>query len=123
MKLLLKFNLVLILVFAVGIGIARYFSREFLERNAQEQVLQQARLMMGAVGGMRIIIAADWPMLEAQQWQLNVPEILPETVPDQISDLARTFNRMYLSMVKTMRMLRIERARVRRDPKLCDAGQ
>ena len=53
MKLLLKFNLVLILVFAVGIGIAGYFSREFLERNAREQVLQQARLMMGAAGGMR----------------------------------------------------------------------
>ena len=53
MKLLLKFNPVLILVFAVGIGIAGYFSREFLERNAREQVLQQARLMMGAAGGMR----------------------------------------------------------------------
>ena len=60
MKLLLKFNLVLILVFAVGIGIAGYFSREFLERNAQDQVLQQPRLMMGAAGGMRdLYVAAD----------------------------------------------------------------
>jgi hypothetical protein len=50
MKLLIKFNLVLILVFGTGIGIARYISRNFQERSEREEVLQQARLMMGAAG-------------------------------------------------------------------------
>ena len=80
MKLLLKFNLVLIFVFAVGIGIAGYFSREFLERNAQEQVLQQARLMMGAAGGMRTYTSQQIvPLLEAHQARIRT--FLPQTVP------------------------------------------
>ncbi|MGB8583706.1 MAG: DUF3365 domain-containing protein [Candidatus Sulfotelmatobacter sp.] len=80
MKLLLKFNLVLILVFVVGIGIARYFSREFLERNAQDQVLQQARLMMGAAGGMRTYTSQQIvPLLEAHQARIRT--FLPQTVP------------------------------------------
>lgn len=79
-KLLLKFSLVLILVFAVGIGIAGYFSREFLERNAQDQVLQQARLMMGAAGGMRTYTSQEIvPLLEAHQARIRT--FLPQTVP------------------------------------------
>jgi protein-histidine pros-kinase len=35
---------------------------------------------------------------------LNVPEI-PVTGSDEIADLARSFNRMYLSLVKAIRML------------------
>jgi hypothetical protein len=62
MKLLIKFNLVLILVFGTGIGIAGYISRNFLERSAREEVLQQARLMMGAAGGLRTLyLRANWP--------------------------------------------------------------
>jgi HAMP domain-containing protein len=80
MKLLLKFNLVLIFVFAVGIGIAGYFSREFLERDAQEQVLQQARLMMGAAGGMRTYTSQQIvPLLQAHQARIRT--FLPQTVP------------------------------------------
>jgi protein-histidine pros-kinase len=35
---------------------------------------------------------------------LNVPEI-PAKGSDEIADLARSFNRMYLSLVKAIRML------------------
>jgi HAMP domain-containing protein len=38
---------------------------------------------------------------------LNVPEI-PVRGSDEISDLARSFNRMYLSLVKAIRMLEAE---------------
>jgi len=70
MRLLIKFNLVLILVFGTGIGIAGYISRNFLERSAQEQVLQQARLMMGAAGGMRTYTTKQLvPLLQAHQTQ------------------------------------------------------
>jgi HAMP domain-containing protein len=53
MRLLAKFNLLLIVVFAASMTITGYISRDFLQRNAREVVLQQARLMMSAAGGMR----------------------------------------------------------------------
>jgi protein-histidine pros-kinase len=80
MRLLLKFNLVLILVFGTGIGIAGYISRNFLQQSAREQVLQQARLMMGAAGGMRAYTSKQvGPLL--QQHQANIKTFLPQTVP------------------------------------------
>jgi HAMP domain-containing protein len=80
MRLLIKFNLVLILVFGVGIGIAGYISRKFLERSAREQVLQQARLMMGAAGGMRSYTSDQiGPLLQAHQARIKT--FLPQTVP------------------------------------------
>jgi hypothetical protein len=80
MKLLIKFNLVLILVFGAGIGIAGYISRNFLERTAREEVLQQARLMMGAAGGMRSYTSQQIvPLLQAHQAPIKA--FLPQTVP------------------------------------------
>ncbi len=46
MKLQLKFSLIFSVVFALGMFIAGYWWHGFLYRNAQAQVLQQARLMM-----------------------------------------------------------------------------
>lgn len=45
MKLLAKFNLVLILIFGLGISLIAYFAYNFLMDNARQQVLQQAELM------------------------------------------------------------------------------
>ena len=45
MKLLTKFNLVLILVFGLGMGLIAHFAYDFLMNNARQQVLQQAELM------------------------------------------------------------------------------
>jgi HAMP domain-containing protein len=80
MSLLLKFNLVLILVFGIGIAVAGYLSRDFLEGSARAQVLQQARLMMGAAGGMRTYTSKQvGPLLEAHQARINT--FLAQTVP------------------------------------------
>lgn len=46
MKLQLKFSLIFSIVFAVGMAIAGYWWHQFLHRNAEAQVMQQARLMM-----------------------------------------------------------------------------
>ena len=46
MKLLLKFNLIFVLVFSAGLALSGYFANEFLQRNARDQVAQQARLTM-----------------------------------------------------------------------------
>lgn len=80
MKLLFKFNLVLILVFGTGIGVAGYISHNFLEQSAREEVLQQARLMMGAAGGMRSYTSQQLsPLLQAHQARIKT--FLPQTVP------------------------------------------
>lgn len=57
MRLLLKFNLILILVFGAGAAGAGYFARSFLQRTARDQILQQARLMMGSAGAVRTYTA------------------------------------------------------------------
>jgi HAMP domain-containing protein len=44
-KLLAKFNLVLVLVFGLGMFLISHFAYEFLMENARQQVLQQAELM------------------------------------------------------------------------------
>lgn len=80
MRLLLKFNLVLLAVFGTGVAIAGYLSHEFLERSARDEVLEQARLMMGAAGGMRTYTSKQvGPLLKAHQQRIN--RFLPQTVP------------------------------------------
>jgi protein-histidine pros-kinase len=51
MGLRLKFNLVLILVFTLGLAASGYVSKRILEANAQEETTRNAELMMGAVLG------------------------------------------------------------------------
>jgi len=80
MRLLLKFNLILILVFGSSVAIAGYLSHQFLERSARAQVLEQARLMMGAAGGMRTYTSDQvGPLLTAHPDRSN--EFLPQVVP------------------------------------------
>jgi protein-histidine pros-kinase len=80
MRLLLKLNLVLLLIFGVGMAIAGYVSQRFLQRGAHEQVLQQARLMMEAAGAMRTYTAKEIsPMLAPQRAVLRT--FSPQTVP------------------------------------------
>jgi HAMP domain-containing protein len=80
MRLLLKFNLILILVFGLSVAIAGYLSHQFLERSARTQVLEQARLMMGAAGGMRTYTSEQvGPLLSAHPDRANgfVPQVVP----------------------------------------------
>jgi HAMP domain-containing protein len=46
MKLLTKFNLVFILVYGCGLAVAAYLSHQFLQKDARDQVMRQAELMM-----------------------------------------------------------------------------
>ncbi len=80
MRLLLKFNLVLIFVFALGASIAGYVSHRFLQQSAEEQVTQEARLMVEAAAGMRNYTATQvGPLLTAHQMHTNT--FLPQTIP------------------------------------------
>jgi len=53
MGLRLKFNLALLMVFAIGLAITGYISYELLHRNARDEVLRNAGLMMEAALSMR----------------------------------------------------------------------
>lgn len=53
MGLRLKFNLVLLVVFALGLGVSGYVSYDLLRRNARDEVLRNAGVMMEAALSMR----------------------------------------------------------------------
>jgi HAMP domain-containing protein len=77
MGLRLKFNLVLMLVFVLGLGVTGYISYELLHRNAREEVLRNAGVMMEASLSMRTYTVSHVrPNLAA-----DPDKFLPESVP------------------------------------------
>ena len=80
MKLLGKFNLILGLVLGAGLAIAAAISHRFLQENAREEVLRQARLMMEAMRSARDYTTKEIkPLLVTQQEHQR--SFLPQTVP------------------------------------------
>jgi len=80
MRLLAKFNLIFTLVFGAGLAGAGYVSYWFLQQNAREEVVQQARMMMEAMHSARdYTIKQVRPLLEADQARDR--SFLPQTVP------------------------------------------
>jgi HAMP domain-containing protein len=77
MGLRLKFNLVLIAVFLLGLGVTGYISYELLHRNAREEVLRNAGVMMEAALSTRVYTATKVrPALP-----YDPDKFLPESVP------------------------------------------
>ena len=80
MKLLVKFNLIFLLVFGMGLEVAAALCYRFLQRGAQEEVLQQARLMMAAALSARDYTTSQIePLLLDSEQQRET--FLPQTVP------------------------------------------
>jgi HAMP domain-containing protein len=78
MKLTLKFNLVLILVFAIGLGITGLLSWNILQENARKEVIERAGLMMEAALAVRSYTVSEIrPLLALQMTK----EFLPQSVP------------------------------------------
>lgn len=78
MKLLLKFNLVFLLVFAVGLGAAGYIARSMLQKGAHDEVLGHARLMMeSAVAVSGYTANQIKPLLENQMKYGFLPQSVP----------------------------------------------
>jgi len=77
MGLRLKFNLVLLTVFVVGLGVTGYISYELLHRNARDEVLRNAGVMMEASLSMRsYTVGQVRPNLVA-----DPDKFLPQSVP------------------------------------------
>ncbi len=80
MKLLTKFNLILLVLFAIGGLIISQVTYRFLINNARREVLQEAELMMASATAVRDYTASDLaPLLE--QNPEHKTKFLPETVP------------------------------------------
>ena len=78
MGLRLKFNIVLTLVFAAGIAVSAWVSHELLQRNAKQEVLRNAGLMMEAALSVRgYTVSQVKPHLDYQLQE----KFLPQTVP------------------------------------------
>jgi HAMP domain-containing protein len=80
LKLLVKFNLLLILLFGAGVGITALISRAFLRSNARDEVVRQAELMMETATATRRYTSEQIkPLIESHQ--KHIQEFLPQTVP------------------------------------------
>ena len=91
MKLLAKFNLILLSVFGVGGLIIAWFAYSFLISNARREVLDQARLMVANAKAVRDYTADDLSPLLQQNPRHKV-KFLAETVP--FYGATTTFNRL-----------------------------
>ena len=85
MKLLLKFNLVFLIVFAIGFGVAATVARELLQRDARAEVLDRARLLMEKAVVVSSFTAEHIaPLLETQMKYSFLPESVPSFVSTEI---------------------------------------
>src|ERR1700739_4492696 len=78
MKLIVKFNLVLFLVFAVGFAAVGYFTNRLLQRNAKEEIMENARIMMEAALAVRAYTNTQINPLRDTQIKY---QFLPQSVP------------------------------------------
>jgi protein-histidine pros-kinase len=78
MKLIVKFNLVFILVFLLGLGAAGYVSNELLQKNAREEIVLNARLVMEAALAARAYTSTQvGPLLQTQMKYKFLPQSVP----------------------------------------------
>ena len=80
MKLLTKFNLVLFLVFGLGMFLISHYAYTFLMNNARQQVLEQAELMAASAGATKdYTVSQVSPILE--QTPKHNADFLAQTIP------------------------------------------
>jgi HAMP domain-containing protein len=90
MKLLMKFNLILLLLFGSGLFLVSYMAHQFLLDNARKQVLQQAQLMVESARSTR-----EYTSQELKPLLVRVPdepEFIRQTVPAYSAN--STFDRL-----------------------------
>lgn len=79
MKLLVKFNLAFVIVFALGLAIAGSIARNLLRQNAQQEVVDRANLLMEKA----VVVSAYTtkqiaPLLETQMKYSFLPQSVPQ---------------------------------------------
>ena len=75
---LFKFNLVFLIVFLIGLAATGLLTRSLLERNAQDEVLQQARFLFDKALAVRAYTSKQVaPLLETQMKYAFLPQSVP----------------------------------------------
>src|SRR3954468_1608663 len=78
MKLIVKFNLVMLTVFAIGLLAAGYVSDRLLQRSAKEEISENARIMMEAALAVRSYTNTQIkPLLDTQMKYSFLPQSVP----------------------------------------------
>jgi protein-histidine pros-kinase len=93
MPLLLKFNLIFLLVFALGVLGAAKVSYDLLQRNAKQEVLEHARLTMEKASAVRSYTNDQIrPLLETQMKYSFLPQTVPAySATEVLATLAKSF--------------------------------
>lgn len=91
MKLIWKFNLVLLGIFALGFLVAGYVSYHALQANAREETVQNARLMMEAALASRNYTTGQIkPLLDVQMRYNFLPQSVPAyAATEQFNDVRK----------------------------------
>ncbi|HSD54618.1 MAG TPA: DUF3365 domain-containing protein [Burkholderiales bacterium] len=90
MKLIVKFNLVFIVVFLLGLGAAGYISNELLQKNAREEIVLNARLVMESALAARAYTSTQvGPLLQTQMKYKFLPQSVPAYSANEIFDVVR----------------------------------
>lgn len=90
MRLLLKFNLVFLLVFALGLAATGFVSWKLLERNARDEIAQNARLLMDTAIATRTYTGSQVnPLLQTQMKYTFLPQSVPAYSANEVFDALR----------------------------------
>jgi HAMP domain-containing protein len=92
MKLLYKFNIVLVTLFALGLAVTAYFTRDVLQENAKREVVNHASLMMEASLAAREYTTNEVKPLLAKAM---LSTFLPQSVPSYAA--TQSFNKLHAS--------------------------
>ena len=93
MKLLVKFNLVFLLVFLVGLTASTLIARGLLRQAAKEEVIDRARLLMTGANGVSTYTATQIkPLLETQMKYTFLPQSIPAySAAEVLEHLQKTY--------------------------------
>lgn len=93
MRLLLKFNVIFLLIFLAGLAASAYVSRNLLLQNAQEEIVQHARLTMEKAIAVRTYTNEQIkPLLETQMLYAFLPQSVPAySATEVLNQLAKAF--------------------------------
>ncbi|MBC7992865.1 MAG: DUF3365 domain-containing protein [Rhizobacter sp.] len=90
MKLLVKFNLVFLVVFALGLGASSYVARKLLQEGAHEEVLDRARLLMESAMAVSTYTSTQVaPLLETQMTYTFLPQSVPAYSASEVLNALR----------------------------------
>jgi len=93
MKLMWKFNIVLLAVFVVGFAVTAFISYGVLQANAREEILDNARVMMeSALSSRSYTNSQIKPLLETQLKYSFLPQSVPAyAATEQFNDLRKKY--------------------------------